>query len=133
MYPKLWPTLRQKNYQKNSLFAALQPRGREEELIRIIELLLHNLFFLPFFPRGDGISTVKKRWEIKREESRTLYRPPHRKLYEARSLLYRSQILQQICVGKLSPTSTHCTPLHRSFSSIFCSIIFKITEIIANL
>ena len=40
----------------------------------------------------------------------------------ARSRLYRSQILQKICVGKLSPRSTKCI-------SIFC---LNIAEIFAK-
>ena len=43
------------------------------------------------------------------------------KLRGARSRLYRRRFLQErkILVGKLSPRSTQCTPLHRSRISIF--------------
>ena len=50
-----------------------------------------------------------------------------KKLNQARSRLrlYRNQILEVKLVGKLSPRSTQCTPLHRSLSSIFSSKIAK--------
>ena len=55
---------------------------------------------------------ANKRFEF----SKSKFKFPRARTYElvrARSRLYRSQILQVICVGKLWPTSTKCTPLHR--------------------
>ena len=40
-----------------------------------------------------------------------------------------AKFCNKICVGKLSPRSTQCTPLHRSQCSKFCS---KIAKIFAN-
>ena len=64
------------------------------------------------------------------------------KLYKARSRLYRSQILQvntrwnwglfekrlreKVLVGKLSPRSTQCTPLHRF--APFCTVLESVIE-----
>ena len=41
-----------------------------------------------------------------------------------------AKFCKKICVGKLSPRSTQCTPLHRSQSSKFC---LKIAEFFAKI
>ena len=49
-----------------------------------------------------------------------------------------AKFCKKICVGKLSPRSTQCTPLHRSAISIFCQEFaknfakFKILQIISG-